>query len=729
MNSYIKNNLEEYKEKVYAGVLGKIIGVYLGRPFEGWTHDKIMNELGEIWYYVNDKMKVPLIVTDDDITGTFAFLRALEDYPDDGYNISAKRIGKTWLNYLVEKKTVLWWGGVGVSTEHTAYARLKNGIDAPDSGSIHINGKVVAEQIGSQIFIDGWAMVAPGDPENAVKMATEAAKVSHDGEGLYGAVIIAAMESMAFIESDLTILIKKALTYIPANCEVAKIIQDMIDLHKKEPDWKIAVKYLIKNYPYSRYGGVCPMVPNHGLIILALLYGEDDFQKSQMIANSGGWDTDCNAANVGCFMAIKNGLESINQTCDFRGPVADRLYLPTAEGGRLISDALEVATWITSLACRLTSVEYEDPKKGAKFHFEGRGSLQGFHAIKGHRRLHEVTLRNVEGFSNKGNRTLKIDFACLAPGVRAEVRTLVGATDEMHRMTTGYAVVGNSSLCSGQTVRMSVYNDIEFPVYMSLKAMALQFDFDDKLLESEFISFSSELVKILPQTWQDILFVIPDTKGLPVTYLSLEIIHPHEVEKNHSMIQGLSGSIHVDSISFGSVPKSVLWDENWYSQEDLPARISCTKGWNTSLEIQPYFKPLSLVNSEEIGFFTQGTREWKDYRVNAKIIPKLFETGGVVAYYQGLNRYISFEMTQGKTLQLIESAPERTVLAETTFEYQWDKEYDFILTIKGNEITGQIGDGPLLKAIFETVSLNGGGCGIITNKGSLGLVKLEVEPV
>ena len=26
----------DYEEKVYAGVLGKIIGVYLGRPFEGW---------------------------------------------------------------------------------------------------------------------------------------------------------------------------------------------------------------------------------------------------------------------------------------------------------------------------------------------------------------------------------------------------------------------------------------------------------------------------------------------------------------------------------------------------------------------------------------------------------------------------------------------------------------------------------------------------------------------
>jgi hypothetical protein len=70
----------DYTARVYAGVLGKIIGVYLGRPFEGWTYDRIMKELGEIWYYVHEKRNVPLIVTDDDISGTFTFLRALPDY-------------------------------------------------------------------------------------------------------------------------------------------------------------------------------------------------------------------------------------------------------------------------------------------------------------------------------------------------------------------------------------------------------------------------------------------------------------------------------------------------------------------------------------------------------------------------------------------------------------------------------------------------------------------------
>jgi hypothetical protein len=66
-------------------VLGKIIGVYLGRPFEGWEHKRIISELGEIYYYVNERRDLPLknntlVVTDDDISGTFTFLRALPDY-------------------------------------------------------------------------------------------------------------------------------------------------------------------------------------------------------------------------------------------------------------------------------------------------------------------------------------------------------------------------------------------------------------------------------------------------------------------------------------------------------------------------------------------------------------------------------------------------------------------------------------------------------------------------
>ena len=213
----------DYAERVYAGVLGKIIGVYLGRPVEGWTHEQIMAILGEISYYVNDRHDLPLrnhqlVVTDDDISGTFTFLRALPDY-NNSLNLTPAQIGQTWLNYIIENRTILWWGGLGNSTEHTAFLRLKDGIAAPHSGSMGLNGKVVAEQIGAQIFIDGWELIAPGDPALAADLARRAASVSHDGEAIYGAQVIAALIAQAFTETNLDTLIDSAVAFIPAELD------------------------------------------------------------------------------------------------------------------------------------------------------------------------------------------------------------------------------------------------------------------------------------------------------------------------------------------------------------------------------------------------------------------------------------------------------------------------------------------------------------------------------
>src|ERR671917_1389728 len=110
-------------ERVYAGVLGKSIGVYLGRPFEGWDHERVISELGEVYYYVNERRDLPLknnalVVTDDDISGTLTFLRALSEY-DNSRGLTPSQIGQTWLNYIIERRTILWWGGLGNSTEHT----------------------------------------------------------------------------------------------------------------------------------------------------------------------------------------------------------------------------------------------------------------------------------------------------------------------------------------------------------------------------------------------------------------------------------------------------------------------------------------------------------------------------------------------------------------------------------------------------------------------------------
>jgi ADP-ribosylglycohydrolase len=414
---------DDYAERVYAGVLGKIIGVYLGRPFEGWDHRRIECELGEVDYYVNDRRDLPLknhtlVVTDDDISGTFTFLRALPDY-GSGLDLSPAQIGQTWLNYIIERRTILWWGGMGNSTEHTAYLRLKNGIRAPESGSIALNGKVVAEQIGSQIFIDGWAMVAPGDPELAADLARSAASVSHDGEAVYGAQVVAAMEAGAFVEKDLERLIDTAVSFVPRDSVIYGMIDDVRGWHAGEKDWRKTRDLIEAHYGYDKFGGNCHMVPNHALIIHALLHGEDDFQRSLMIVNTCGWDTDCNSGNVGCLLGIKNGLPAIDAGHDWRGPVADRMYLPTADGGRAITDAYHLVNVGRSLAGR----EPAAPKDRARFHFELPGSVQGFQPDRDPASGGVATAENVVGHSETGSRSLAIRYGNLAPGRPARVST------------------------------------------------------------------------------------------------------------------------------------------------------------------------------------------------------------------------------------------------------------------------------------------------------------------
>ena len=182
-------------DRIYAGFLGKAIGVRLGAPVEPtiWTWDRIDKTYGEITGYLRDFKN---FAADDDTNGPVYFIRALRDF---GLDPSPQDVGRTWLNYAAEQHGMFWWGGYGISTEHTAFANLQSGVPAPESGSIARNGAVIAEQIGGQIFVDSWGWVCPGDPARAADLAARAASVSHDGNGLYGARFVAAAIAKAFV--------------------------------------------------------------------------------------------------------------------------------------------------------------------------------------------------------------------------------------------------------------------------------------------------------------------------------------------------------------------------------------------------------------------------------------------------------------------------------------------------------------------------------------------------
>jgi ADP-ribosylglycohydrolase len=715
----------DYLERAYAGVLGKLIGVYLGRPIEGWSYDHITRRFGEINYYVHDHLDVPLIVTDDDISGTFTFVRALADY-GNSRELTPAQIGQTWLNYIVEGKTILWWGGIGDVTEHTAYLRLKKGITAPRSGSIELNGKVMAEQIGSQIFIDGWGMVTPGDPELAADLARRAASVSHDGEAIYAAQVVAAMEAQAFVQSDINRLLDCGTSFIPKHSLIYRLIADIRDWHAELPDWRMTREQVDTYYGDDKYPGNCHIVPNHALIIMALLYGDNDFQKSLMIVNTSGWDTDCNSGNVGCLMGIKNGLAGIDAGPDWRGPVADRMYLATADGGSAITDALAETYKVVNMGRGLQGMESLSAKNGARFHFTLPGSVQGFHSETEPETKEAATVENVLGHSESGERSLAIYFHRLAAGRTARVTTLTFIPSKeiaTYFDQRGYRFLASPTLYPGQTVSARLSADADNAQTAIVRFYARHYNDED-----ERTMIAAEQVQLAPGASVNLRWTMPETGGQPIAYIGIEIMGE----------RGASGTLYLDYLTWDGVPtmtlnrpqinetgheprrkNPVFWKKAWINALDSDERLNHRDYWPESYRV---------IQNEGRGLLIHGTRDWTDYQFTATANPRVCRAGGIAVRVQGLRRYYAMLLDADK-VRIVRVLDGETVLAEVDYGWTYEQNYDLKLQVQGNKLIGFINDQKVIEAEDPDDALKRGGIALVSEEGFIYFDNVAISPL
>src|SRR5258708_6909241 len=684
----------DYLERVYAGVLGKIIGVYLGRPFEGWTYQRIDTELGEIRDYVHDRFNVPLIVADDDISGTFTFLRALPDHGGTA-DITAEQIGKTWLNYIVEDRSILWWGGLGNSTEHTAYLRLKSGIPAPASGSIATNGKTVAEQIGAQIFIDGWALVAPGNPKLAVELAGKAGSVSHDGEAIYAAQLVAAMEAQAFIEHRIDQLIEIGLKYLPPDCLITQLVNDVRDWHRTDGDWRVTRDRIEQKYGYDKFPGNCHVIPNHAVIILSLLYSEDDFSRALMIANTAGWDTDCNSGNVGCLLGIKNGLAAIDRK--LRTPVADRLYLSTADGGRCITDAVRETYEICRMAHELGQAPaVATPKNGARFHFTLPGSVQGFQIEP-----RDGTTLVLRSFSEGGNvstdnPTLTLNFKFLpgdeAVGISTPTFIPPDSKDASH-----YCLMACPTLYPGNIVRGRLIAGAENSAPVRVAPFVTYYGANDELYYHH-----GPALTLHPDLPPDAQRQLQHFAGPPLAQFGLEV----------SSDNAASGQLDIDYIDWSGTPTTVFRRPNNNGKMWLRSWINAVDHVGTR-----WASAFHSSQHRGTGLFIQGSRDWQNYRVESVILSDPAKSFGLAARVQGLTRYYALLLGPNQVLRLIRSYDGTETLAEVPYNWTWSERYHFKLEVTGTKIIGSLNGTELIRYDDDKSPLLDGGIALVCEEG------------
>lgn len=669
-------------EKIYAGILGKIIGVYHGRPVEGWSYERIMETFGEIEYFVNGKMKLPIMLPDDDISGTFGFFRALEDH---GYpqSLAPQMVGLTWLNYIIEEKTILWWGGLGRSTEHTAFLHLKSGIKAPLTGSHQMNGPWIPAQIGAQIFMDAFAMANPGDPDRAAQMVRAAASVSHDGIALDAAVLLGTMEAMAFSERNVDTLLDRGLRYV-SDRHLLDVVAKIRNQCAKTDDWHEVRAWIAAHHGYAHYDGPCHMIPNHAIVLMALLMGKDDFARSLSIATTAGWDTDCNAGNVGCLNAIRLGLSALDKGPDLRGPVSDFMYVVTSDGAAGITDAVQQARSVIAAAEALKG--HPAPAPLPKFGFDFLGSTQGFALCPRHEGRQAALL-----LSNQGD-GLEVQVQGLAPGVTASISTPVFV--EPFAAQSSFAMVASPTLYSGQTVHAA----LDLPIGVRARLYALIYDRDD-------------VVQRLNGDWSDgpdLAWTVPDTNGLPLYRLGIEF----------ACATRFDGVAKVRSVDWSGAPSSyeirgMLIKSIWNLTPFW------TRAWVSSARhFAPDFKyTICISHPFDNGVVTTGSRDWDNYSVESGIDYSINDGGGLVVRSRGHRRYYAGMLKGSEALIIKRFDDETKVLSRLPVTGSATGMRRLKLEVLGNELAFFV-DGVFAGSARDD-ALQCGAAGFIVERGTI----------
>ncbi|MGE5630429.1 MAG: ADP-ribosylglycohydrolase family protein [Caulobacteraceae bacterium] len=276
------------EEQIYWGWLGQICAGSFGTALEGYSRETIKRDFGKVEEY----LKKPSAYNDD-ITFEIAFLLAMKEY---GRKIKSADIAEYWVSLI----PYAW------SAEDIALKNLLLGVMPPFSGRLNNPYK---EWIGAQMRGSICGMVAPGQPLEAARLAWIDGQVSRSNNGIIGEVFNAVMTSLAFAERDIRKIVSDTIEMLPADSQYYSVVKFALETCKKAKDAEEA--FIICEEKYKEYNLV-HAYPNAAIEVIALWFGEGDYNKTICLVGLAGLDVDCNAGQVGNIIGILNADKGID---------------------------------------------------------------------------------------------------------------------------------------------------------------------------------------------------------------------------------------------------------------------------------------------------------------------------------------------------------------------------------------------------------------------------------
>lgn len=283
--------------------MGKNIGGTFGMPME-WNR-----QTNELDFYCQKLDGEP--APNDDLDIQILWLLMLED---KGIINDSKIFGEYFNEFMIF--THAEYG--------TAKTNLRAGLQPPVSGT---HNNCFKDSCGSFIRSEIWACLFPGMPELAAEYAIKDSMVDHgDGLGTYAEVFAAALESIAFYETDKDILVEAALSFLPDGNELKKALENTVCKVRNHTGREAFRRYIMENYIGHREWhyvspedeekgyGEGPMgydVVSNMMIIVYSFMSQESFDDMMSTAVYFGEDTDCTCGTIASIYGIMQGIEAI----------------------------------------------------------------------------------------------------------------------------------------------------------------------------------------------------------------------------------------------------------------------------------------------------------------------------------------------------------------------------------------------------------------------------------
>ncbi len=298
MTSDMTTDMNEiYRGKVRGAWLGKTVGGTLGQPWEG--------------------CRGPLALTFYDPVPT-------DMMPNDDVDLQvvwACRLATDWQGVVSYANfSDAWLRNIGFAFDEYGVARrnLARGIPAPHSGAFD---NAFTDGMGASIRAEIWAILAPGDPALAARLARLDASVDHAGDGVHAEEFVAALESILFVSDDLRAAIEAALAPLPEDSRFKAAIADVIRWCDAGLGFEAVRDKILSHYGSENFTDV---KMNHAFEVAALLLGGGDFAKTLCLTVDFGRDADCTGATVGAILGIRDP-DAI--PAEWKAPIGNALVL------------------------------------------------------------------------------------------------------------------------------------------------------------------------------------------------------------------------------------------------------------------------------------------------------------------------------------------------------------------------------------------------------------------